>query len=73
MEYAKSMGKFSNLNPLYSASSVGISERNEVKIVKHNPELLESVLEKEQKEMIAIMELNYRILNNLNEKIKVVY
>jgi hypothetical protein len=34
--------------------------------MEHNPELLESLMQKEQKEMNEIMELNYRMLNNLN-------
>jgi hypothetical protein len=50
-EYTKNISKFSDLNSLYTRSSVKISEREEVKVVDSRREMLESLLCEEQREM----------------------
>lgn len=55
------------------SSAIFNQELSTVQITKYSSAGLDRAQEEERKEMNALMELNYRMINNINEKVKLAY
>ena len=72
--YMQEKPKYEQLEVLATTSEVSLdATTGQIRVERYDSVGLEQLREEQRAEMSGIMELNYRMLNNLNEKMKLAY